>query len=183
MNNQKTQKIVKLGIIISIEIVLMLISTNIRIGTANFNLALIPICIAACLYGPIEGMIIGIVNGIITLFGAQFYLSLNFIGTIILCICKTGIAGLVSGLVFKALKKNKFAVFISSGLVPIINTFIFLLGVSTIYYSYYVIKANGSIVLIYVMIMEIGINFFIEILISIILAPSIYSLIKISKRR
>ena len=171
-----------LALLLAVEVVLSIIS-NYMPGTVNFNLALIPISIGAVLFGPIGGFILGAANGIVTLIapGTQVFVAQNAFATVLLCILKTGLAGLVSGYVYKAIKKiNTNGAIITSGiLVPIVNTSIFILGVILFFLPLY---GEGKQAIGVLFSSVISINFLIEFLISALLCPAVIQIINVSKR-
>lgn len=168
-----------LSLLVALEVVLSIVS-NFMPGAVNFNLALAPIVIGAVLYGPIGGLILGIINGVITLIapGTQVFLGFNTFATILLCVLKTGLAGLVAGLIFKYLGKKNFKVYIVlSGLsVPIINTGLFIIGVILFFLPIY---GEGQQAVATLFSAVITINFLIEFLISVLLSPAIIHIIAI----
>ena len=185
--SQKIKKITGLGIMTALVVVLTLFSNLISFGSVSINLALIPIVIGACIYGPIEGMFLGIVNGIIVLTAPQTlgFLTYNPIITVILCLVKTGVAGLVAGLLFKLLK-NKFsndliATIITSLAVPILNTGIYLLGCIIFYLPHFEtigealgLSFNPIGVLMYTTFTS---NFIIEFVSTVVLSPAVHRII------
>lgn len=174
---QLIKSITGLALLVALEVVLSIVS-NFMPGVVNFNLALAPIVIGAVLYGPIGGLILGIINGVITLIapGTQVFLGFNAFATILLCMLKTGLAGLVAGLIFKYLGKKNFKVsIVLSGLsVPIINTGLFIIGVILFFLPIY---GEGQQALATLFSTVITINFLIEFLISALLSPAIIHII------
>lgn len=147
MNKTKvfnTRFIAGVGILTAVEVVLYIIGTVISGMGTPINLGLIPIAIAAIVYGPIAGAFLGLINGICVLLTPAtqlFYFDtaqlgdLCVIGTLINCLGKCTLAGLASGYIYKALKKhNLLAVILATIIVPILNTGIFL-GVGFIFYE------------------------------------------------
>ena len=136
MKNRKMtiRKIVGTGILAALTVVLSFI--NIPINGTPLNLALLPIAIAAILYGKTSGLFIGLVNGVIVLmYAAGGYLAINPVATVFLCLLKSGLAGFISGVIFQ-LSKNKnehFAVILATIIVPIINTSIFISTFCSLY--------------------------------------------------
>lgn len=150
----------------------------IPIGNLNLNLGLIPIAIGAVLYGYKSGLFIGLVNGVCVLLSpaTQSFFALNVFGTILVCLLKTGLAGIICSLVYNLIKnKNDYVAVICGALfVPIINTAIFILG-SLVFFG----GSFGSLITIFV-----TANFLVELAVNIFLCPSIFAIVKIinSKR-
>ena len=65
MKNKSIKKMTGLSLLTAVTVVLALLS-NVTIGTVNLNLALIPIVVGACIYGPSGGLFLGIVDGALT---------------------------------------------------------------------------------------------------------------------
>ena len=176
MKNQKVKRMTGIAILTAVTIVLALISNNVTIATVNINLALIPIVVGACIYGPTAGLLLGIVDGALICIAPStlaFFMPHNPLMTIVLCLLKTGIGGFVSG-VFYNLFKNKselVAVFIAALVLPIVNTGIFILGVVLFFmpvYGNFINLIKGVLT----------INFLIEFIINLVLSPTIFRIIK-----
>ena len=108
--NNNTQKIVGLGLFTAIVIVLQLMGSFIRFGTFSISLVLVPVVIGAALYGAGAGAWLGFVFGVVVLLSgdAAAFLGVNALGTILTVLVKGTLAGLLSGLVYKALEnKNR----------------------------------------------------------------------------
>lgn len=124
-----TQQIVGTGLLLALEIVLQVIGNYLQFGPVNINISLVAIVLAAVLYGPFSGAVLGFFNGIITLFSPStigLFMQYSPVGTVIACLLKCTIAGFVAGLVFKLFKTKKVAGLVTSSvLVPVINTGIF----------------------------------------------------------
>ena len=135
-----TQNIVYLAVLSALLVVFYLLGTVFKIVT-NVNLTLIPIALGALILGVRGGLILGLISGLLTfIFGVvnidpfTNYLFINHpLITFLICVLKITIAGVVSGVIFNLVKsKNeKLACFIASGIVPIINTGLFILGMFT----------------------------------------------------
>ena len=125
-----TQQIVGTGLLLALEIIFQVIGNYLQFGPVSINLSLVAIVLAAVLYGPLSGAILGFFCGIIVLFSPStiaIFMPVSPIGTVIACLLKTTLAGLFAGFVYKALKnKNQFlGIVLASILVPVINTGIF----------------------------------------------------------
>lgn len=180
--NEKVRKITGLGIFAAIVIVLQVSSALVRFGPIQVTLALIPIVIGAIIYGPLGGLFLGFVCGLIIIFNPETqstFMLYNPLVTVFLCLFKTGIAGFVAGLIPKLLKKHqKTAVILSSILTPIINTGIFAIVCILVFMPMF---NNPTIP--YFFLSIIGINFVFEFAINAILSPTIFYIIKVVKTR
>lgn len=151
-------------------------------GTA-INLALIPVVIGAVLYGPKGGMIVGLFLGAVTLMPGQgaegFYVNWYMtLLAVLLCLGKTGLAGLGAGLVFKFIKKFNFtaAVICAAIITPIINTGLYLLLIGILIY---IMTGTAYGVTFVAVAIQVWIAFLVELGINVVLGPSIIRLIKI----
>ena len=125
-----TQQIVGTGLLLALEIIFQIIGNYLQIGPVNINLSLVTVVLGAVLYGPLSGAVLGFFNGLIVLLSPStiaIFMPISPIGTVIACLLKCTIAGLVAGLLFKLFKNknNLIGLIIASLLVPIINTGIF----------------------------------------------------------
>lgn len=181
MRNNKTKKMAGIAIVIAVEIVLGFISNYVTIGTVSINLGLIAIIIGACIFGPIVGFALGLVNGAICLVAPAtlaYFVPVSLWATILVCLLKTGLAGLVSGLVFKAIKnKNELAsTIVASIVVPVINTALFIVGA----YAFFLEIYSSFLTIISAVITA---NFLIELVFTIIMSGAIYRIIKVVGKR
>ena len=127
-----TKQIVLTGLFLALEIILQIVGNYLQFGPVNINISLVAIVLAAAICGPISGAIIGFFNGIMALLSPStiaVFMPVSPVGTVLACLLKCTLAGLISGFVFKLLrKKNKIlGLIVSSLLVPIINTGIFII--------------------------------------------------------
>ena len=131
--NNNTQKIVGLGLFTAIVIVLQLMGSFIRFGTFSISLVLVPVVIGAALYGAGAGAWLGFVFGVVVLLSgdAAAFLGVNALGTILTVLVKGTLAGLLSGLVYKALenKNRTLAVAVAAVVCPVVNTGVTLFGI------------------------------------------------------
>ncbi len=180
-NFSSTKYIVTLAIFISFEIVLTMISNYINIGQVNINLALIPICVAAIMLGPLAGFIVGFINGILTLISPStiaIFMPLSPFGTVLVCLFKTALAGLVCGLIFKLLMRIKnfnsiASMVIASLCVPIVNTGLFSLGAITFFRDFLLSGVSEQFpnIWLFLILGVIGWNFIIEVVTTIVVSP------------
>lgn len=182
MNNNRKKVLTMAGIaiLIALEVVIFFVQGFIKLGTLTLNLAIIPIAIAACLYGPIGGLALGLINGALVLAdpGTAAFYAINVFGTIVVCLLKTGLAGLAAGYLFKGLSKLNYkgnllvASIGASIVVPLINTFLFSIGFM-IWFNTENIAYNALIIGL------VGINFLVEFLTIVVLSPTIAQIVRI----
>ena len=185
-----TKKIAAVGVLTAIEVVLQIAGNFITLGPVSINLCLIPIAIGAILYGPLAGFFLGAVNGIAVVFSPStlaIFMPINPIATIFLCILKSSLAGLVSGLVFKLFKnKNEtLGAIIASILLPIVNTGLFAIG-SLLFFKPFlnnVVSMGFANIFAALFLGVIGWNFIFELSTSAVLSPAIARIVKIFGKR
>ena len=186
--NTKTKNLVGIGLLTAVVVVLQALALGIRFVMFNITLVLVPIIVGVALYGYLAGVWLGAVFGLIVLFtDAGVFLAINIPGTIITCILKGVLAGMLAGLAYKALeKKNTLVAVIVPGVVaPIVNTGIFLLGCRLFFYD--TIKewaagagfANAGV---YMLTAFVGLNFLVELAINLVLSTVIVRIIHIGRK-
>ncbi len=190
MKDIKTQKLIGTAILTAILVVLQILSNYITIGSVSINLSLLPIIIGAILYGPLVGFFLGLVNGLIVILSPStiaIFMPLTVIGTIITCLLKTGLAGLVSGYVYRIFEKSnyKLGIVLAALLVPIINTGLFSIAALTIFRPFLesLVSENYTNVYVVLLLLVIGINFIVEFLLNVVLSPTIIYIINLRKNR
>ena len=185
---KKVSLMVQLALLAALEVVLTLV--YIPIGTINLNFGLVPIVVAAVLFGPGYGALIGGVSGVVTMIQVLtgqnyfyvFLVSQNPVAASLLCVVKTAAAGFLAGLVFILFEKfSKFKVvnvLAASVACPVVNTGIFALGMLTIFGKALMADeeigtwtTGGLIALVFVVL--IGVNFFVELALNIVVCPAI----------
>ena len=195
MEKKKTfssKQITGIAVLLALVIVLQAALGSITIGVVQLNFTLIPIVLGAILFGPFAGAFLGFACGVVVLVQvimglAPFYVLIwandPFI-TLLTCIVKTTVAGLVSGLLFNLLKKKNvyLALFVASGVVPVINTALFVLGCLGMTDSVYVMAGDVN-VLKFILVGIVTFNFFIELAINLIFSPALYRVIGIVDKR
>lgn len=173
---QKIRQIAGIALLSALTAVLSFISNYIVIGSVSINLSLIPIVLAAIIYGPYAALFVGAVNGAIVILAPStqiVFFPINVLATILVCLLKTSIGGLISSLLYRWLSKRNIVlgIIIATICVPVINTSLFVLTVLIFFPD--LIAGVITIMLL--------INFAIELSLNIILAPSIIRIIKILK--
>ena len=186
--SKKTSTIVGIGLLTAIVIVLQALALSVRFGIFTVTLVLVPIIVGAALYGWQTGAWLGFVFGVVVLLtDAGAFLAVNIPGTILTCILKGVMAGVVSGFVYKALsKKNSFLGVLLAGVAaPVTNTGIFLLGCLVFFMDTINgwAEAAGAPSAGYFLIFGmVGMNFVVELIINLALAATIVQIINIAKK-
>ena len=187
--NDTVKKITGVGVLTALVVLLQIFSNYVQFGPISISLALIPIAVGAILYGPWAGLFLGAAAGAIILTApstAAFYTFaresshpvLMILAIILLCLLKTGLAGLAAGFIFKVFKNNhdKIGAIIASISVPLINTGLFILVSMWLFVDLF-----GSIG--YLITMVISINFLIEFVVNAALSPVVYYIVKVVEKR
>lgn len=183
----KTAKIVGIGLLTAIVVVLQLLGSFIRFGTFSISLVLIPIVVGAALYGIGAGAWLGIVFGVVVLLqpDTSLFLGINVFGTVLTVLLKGGLAGALSGLVYKLIsKKNKTIGVIASAVTcPIVNTGIFLLGCRLFFFDWILENAGGANAFVFMITAFVGLNFVLELATNLVLSPTIVKIIELGKKQ
>lgn len=132
--NKNIKKISGISVMLALTIVLQIISANIKFGPVEIALGLIPMILGACIYGPIAGLFLGSALGLVIMLSPAtlaFFMPVNPVATVLLCLLKTGLAGFASGLVYRLVKTRNTLVNVgvASVISPIINTGLYIVGV------------------------------------------------------
>lgn len=184
-----TKNVVYLAILTTLLVVLNLLSTVFKIVT-NVNLTLIPIVVGALTLGIKGGFILGLISGLMTfVFGVtgvdpftNFLFTQHPVLTFLICTVKITAAAVLGAFVYNIIRnKNKYvATFVASAVVPIVNTLIFVLGALLMSDTISVFSnAEGVSVIYFLIVICAGVNFLIELGINLLVAPAIYSVIRI----
>lgn len=184
-NSKNIKKLVGIASLAAVVVVLQLLANYIAIGNVSITLALIPIVVGAILYGPLAGTILGCVMGLMAMIAPStiaFFMPHNPVATIILCLLKAGLAGAVSGWIFKLLSKKNFvlAIILASIACPIVNTGIFLIGGGLFFAGVY--GASNALSAFGIIFVGIWMNFVIEFIVNSLLSPAVISIVKVAFR-
>ena len=186
MKNTKTQKIVGIGLFTAIIVALQLLAASIKFGPFSITLVLAPIVIGAALYGIGAGAWLGVAFGVSVLISgdAAAFMTINPAGTVVTVLLKGMLAGLVAGLIYKALEsKNKTVAVILAGIAcPIVNTGIFLVG-CYLFFQEWLVSVFGTTGFATVVTSLVSVNFAVELGINMVLASVIVRVIDIGKKQ
>ncbi|MEE1114634.1 MAG: ECF transporter S component [Eubacterium sp.] len=182
-----------LAVLAAVVIVLQA-AVVIPVGPFTITLTLVPIIIGAILFGPAGGAILGGIFGIVVVIqvitGAAGAFSTMMLqqhpaATIIICILKGLLAGVVAALFFKLFSKINFyaGVLLAAIIAPIINTGIFSIACLTIFRELVSGALGGPSNLFMVFLTTfIGINFLVEFVINVALTPIIIRIIRAARK-
>ena len=193
MRNNNIVKMVQVAILMAIIVVLQLLSYVIKIGTFNLSLVLIPIVVGAVMFGPKTGAWLGFVFGAVVTaccvsgmdVGGAILWNANPFLTAAICLIKGTAAGWVAGLIATAFKNSRtpwVGIILAALAAPVVNTGLFLVGLSTCFYDVLVAWAGGQEILYYVVFGLVGINFIIEFALNAILSPTVTAIVKALKK-
>lgn len=186
MKNTKTQKIVGIGLFTAIVVALQLLASSIKFGPFSITLVLAPIVIGAALYGIGAGAWLGAAFGVSVLISGDSaaFMTINPAGTVVTVLLKGILAGLVAGLIYKALEKtNKTVAVILAGIAcPIVNTGIFLAG-CYLFFQEWLVSVFGTTGFATVVTGLVSVNFAVELGINMVLASVIVRIIDIGKKQ
>lgn len=187
--NTKTKNMVGVALFTAIVVVLQFLGGGIKIGGMfSISLVLVPIVVGAAVYGWQAGAWLGFAFGVAVLLSgdAAGFLIVDFMATVLVVLLKGIACGLAAGLAYKLLHQRgkTHAVYTAAILCPVVNTGIFLLGCQFFFLE--TLAEWGAAlgfenVYAYMFLGLAGINFLIEIVVNIVLAPMIVRLIKIGK--
>lgn len=192
-----TRTITGTAILLALVIVLQAFGGSISIGAVQLNFTLIPIVLGAVLFGPWAGLFLGFACGVVVLIQvimglAPFYVVIwtyNPVVTVFTCVVKTTVAGFVAGLLYQWLsKKNSLvAVFVASGVVPVINTALFIVGCLCMSGSIEIFQTSlavtGMNVFVFILVGLVTFNFFIEFAINLFVAPALHRVIGVVEKQ
>lgn len=186
MKNTKTQKIVGIGLFTAIIVALQFLAASIKFGPFSITLVLAPIVIGAALYGIGAGAWLGVAFGVSVLISgdAAAFMTINPAGTVVTVLLKGMLAGLVAGLIYKALEsKNKTVAVVLAGIAcPIVNTGIFLAG-CYLFFQEWLVSVFGTTGFAAVVTGLVSVNFAVELGINMVLASVIVRVIDIGKKQ
>ncbi len=186
MKSTKTQKIVGIGLFTAIIVALQLLAASIKFGPFSITLVLAPIVIGSALYGIGAGAWLGAAFGVSVLISgdAAAFMTINPAGTVVTVLLKGMLAGLVAGLIYKALeKKNKTVAVVLAGIAcPIVNTGIFLAG-CYLFFQEWLVSVFGTTGFATVVTGLVSVNFAVELGINMVLASVIVRVIDIGKKQ
>ena len=185
-----SRNLAKTAVLLAFVIVLQYFGSYIQIGTIRFSFVLVPIVLGSIIIGPVNGGILGLGFGVITIVMGLtgydpftgFLLQESPVGTVLVCVIKSVAAGFLPGLFYQLLnKKNgKAAIYVSAVSSPVLNTSIFIIGMLLMYKTLYKLEAVQSTNIFYFLFIQAaGINFIVELLINLLLVPVLSNVIKV----
>lgn len=191
-NKKAVQQLVGTAVLAALIVILQLVASGIKIGPFTITLSLVPIILGACLFGPVSGAVLGAVFGgmvcISVVTGADpgghlMFLQLPVL-TLVLCLLKSTVAGLVAGILPRLVKNRDLSAILSAIACPICNTGILCIGILAFYndlVTSWAIAEGFANAIGYVILGMVGVNFLVELAINLVLAPVILRVLSIIK--
>ncbi len=154
----------------------------------SITLVLIPVVLGAALCDAKVSTWLGFVFGVVVLLSgdAALFMGFSVVGTVVTVLLKGTLCGLATGLVYKALSKShkKAAIWVAAVVCPIVNSGVFALGCYVFFLKDLTDMAaeNGfASATAFIFLGMIGINFIVELIINIILNPTVTTVMKALK--
>lgn len=141
MNNAKTnvRRLTQLALLTAIELVMRAVGLGaVPVGPLNMSFLTLPVAVGAMLVGPIGGIVLGGIFGLLSLTDAisgrsamtGFFFGISPLKTIVLCVGMRVLMGLCCALVFDALKrldrKGTWSYYVGAVSAPVLNTLFFM---------------------------------------------------------
>ena len=183
-NTAFIRKLTLAALLTALATVLSLI--KIPIIGASITLMLPVIVIGSALCGPMIGAWLTVIPNLLALSEAGIFLTNAPVGCVITMLLKGLLAGFASGVVYKVLshKRPIGAVACSAVVAPIINSGIFTLGCYLFIWDDLVTAGTEAGVGVGMLLFGlVGLNFAIELVLNIILCPTILRIIRIAAKK
>lgn len=181
-----------LAILLALVIVLQSFGAVINIGAVQLNFTLVPIALGAIVLGPLGGLLLGFACGVVVwvqvIMGLVPFYVLIWTGAPVMatltCIVKTTVAGWVAGLLFQWIsRKNKYvAVFVAAGVVPVINTALFIVGCLGMW-DVIASISGGKNLLGFILVSLVTFNFFIEFALNLVVSPALHTVYRVVEKQ
>lgn len=184
MKNKKIERMVGISLLLAVIIVLQFLASvfPIKIGPFPISLVLIPIVLGAATYGVAAGGILGGAFGVMTYIfcvngmdiGGQMVFQASPVLCFLVVMAKGILCGLASGFVYRMLHKtNGYVAMLCAAIIcPVVNTGVFLIGMSLFFMDVLRAWAGGTDVVGYILSGLILINFLPELGINIVFSPA-----------
>ena len=201
-SKQKTLQTVQLALLIALVVALQMVSALIPPigGTVSITLTLIPVVVGGILLGKRAGAILGFAFGAIVLVncitaldpGGSILWNANPFFTAVICFVKGTAAGFVPACLYDAIKGKGentkegriFGATVVAALsAPIVNTGLFVAGMFLLFKNTLYAWADGTDIVMYIIFGLAGLNFLVEFLLNILLAPAIVRIVAVVKKK
>lgn len=180
-------KLTLVGILTALVVVLSFIRIPV-LSVATVKLILPVVVVGTALSGPLVAVWLAFVSELITCFSADgaFFMSYSMHGGFITFFAKGILYALLAGLVYMLMAKKHpmGAVFCSAIVAPIVNTSVFLIGCRLFIWKPLIDMAVDNGVGMGMLLFGMaGMNFIIELILNVILCPSILRIIDVAKKK
>ena len=184
--NIDVKKLVYLAILTALVCILQIVSNITQtVLPVPITLTLVPIVLGVALCGRWSGVWLGFAFGVMVILSgaSEPFFTINPFGTVVTVLLKGMLAGLVAGLVYSLLEgKNRYLAILLAGVAaPLVNTGVFLIGCFVFFYDYVLTLANGEALFLFIITVFVGVNFLVELLLNMVLSPTILRLLNIKK--
>lgn len=138
----------ELAFLIAIEVIMKLTGlSSIPVGPLVMTFNMIPIAIGAILMGPLAGGILGMVFGFTSFYDAMtgasvmtgIFFNLSPVHTFVLCVVTRTLVGVLTGWIFRGLKKidrtHTISYFVTGLCAPLLNTALFMGYIVAVFYQ------------------------------------------------
>ena len=183
--NKAVRKIALGAVLTALATVLSFIRIPV-ISTATLNLVLPVIVVGSILCGPYVGALITVIPAIAAFGEAAIFMEYSPIGTVLTLILKGLFTGFVAGWFYKLLYKKHptGAVFGAAISAPIVNSGVFLLGCYIFLWDKLVsMAAENSVGIGLLLFGLVGMNFILELILNIVLAPVVKRVVQIALKK
>jgi len=194
--HDRGQRMVLGGLLMAMVIILQLIGCIPQVSANKLSFVLVPIVLGGILLGWRYGLTLGFVFGAIVYIGGltgldpatAMLINLNPWFTLICCLAKGMLAGLLSALIYNLLHKVNFYLGIITAAIvaPVINTSIYCLCMMAMFKGTLISKFElspdaGFMAGVWFVFVMVWINFLIELAINLVLCPGIAAAIRRAK--
>lgn len=180
--NKQLRNLVLLALFVAIELVFRLIGLGrVPVGPLNMSFMTVPIAVGAMLLGPWQGMALGLVFGLCSLWDAvnstggmtSIFFGISPMHTVILCVGMRALMGLLTGLIFQWLRKidrtKTVSYFVGAFSAPFLNTLFFMGYIVLAFYNTEYVKglatAKGAVNPLMFVVLLVGVQGLIEMLV------------------
>ena len=183
MKNSKIKRMAGIALLMAMVVVMQFIGGMIPpVGGFSISLVLIPIVLGAAIFGPKAGAILGGTFGAIVVIncitgadpGGAMVFQANPILCILVVMAKGILAGIVSGVVYQAVKgfNTYLAMILAAVVCPVINTGTFVVCMYLFFIDVLAAWAGGGNILGYILTGLILANFVPELIINVVFSPA-----------
>lgn len=183
MKNSKIVRMAGVALLMAMVVVMQALSGVIPpVGGFSISLVLIPIVLGSAAFGPGAGALLGATFGVVVFIncvtgadpGGQMVFQANALLCFVVVMGKGTLAGLASGLVYKALQgKTPYLAMLCAAIVcPLVNTGTFIVCMLCFFADVLAAWAAGGDLIAYILSGLVLMNFVPELIINIVFSPA-----------